>query len=54
MMKMTPSGKAVTHSKPASLFGNSGSARMPAQQPPARIPVPKATCKVCPGANRKK
>ena len=53
MATMKPSGKTVMHSKPASMFGGMTSARMPAQQPPARINVPKDhNCKVCPGANR--
>lgn len=47
------SGKAVTHSKSASIFGP-GSVRMNAEAP-ARINVPKDhNCKVCPGAKRMK
>lgn len=48
-----PSGNKVMHSKPTSLFGNTGTARMPAQQAPARFNVPKTTCSTCPGAKRK-
>jgi hypothetical protein len=47
------SGKTVMHSKPNAL--GQGSVRMPAQQPPARINVPRDhKCSVCPGANRMK
>ena len=54
MATMKPSGKTVMHSKPMSMMG-SGNVRMPAQQPPARINVPKDHhCKVCPGAARKR
>jgi hypothetical protein len=49
-----PSGNKVTHSKPTSIFGNSGTARMPAQQAPARFNAPKDhNCVVCPGSKRK-
>lgn len=49
-----PSGNKVMHSKPTSMFGNMGTARMPAQQAPARINVPKDhKCTVCPGSARK-
>lgn len=51
---MMPSGKKVTHSKPASMFGG-GAARMPAVPNVPKPAMPKDhSCKVCPGAARKR
>lgn len=50
-----PAGNKVMHSKPTSLFGNTG-VSMPKQQGPARFNVPKTgSCMTgnCPGAKRK-
>jgi hypothetical protein len=50
--KQPGSGKAVTHSRATPMMGQAA-ARMPAAKPAARINVPKATCKVCPGMSRR-
>jgi hypothetical protein len=52
--KAPGSGKAVHHSKSTAAWAP-GSVRMPAQQAPARINVPRDhKCVVCPGSNRMK
>ena len=51
----SPGGNKVTHSKPTTFGSGSSTARMPAQQPPARFNMKNDhTCKVCPGAKRMK